>query len=119
MASAASSWCAARPRKGFWLLVSSPPNALAEALPDAVEQGYLAKLDEAFRTGDAYTETGAKYAVQAVPGGPVTEKFVDFVYQPIKDGDGRVTGIFVQGADVTTRTRADAALQASEARFRE
>jgi signal transduction histidine kinase/CheY-like chemotaxis protein len=92
---------------------------IAEALPEAVEQGYLAKLDEVFTSGKAYLETGANYAVQATPGGPVTERFVDFVYQPIKDEYGRVTGIFVQGADVTDRARADAALQASEARFRE
>jgi signal transduction histidine kinase/CheY-like chemotaxis protein len=92
---------------------------IAEALPEAVAQGYLAKLDEAFRSGSAYLETGAKYAVQATPGGPVTERFVDFVYQPIKDEYGRVTGIFVQGADVTDRTQAVAAVQASEARFRE
>jgi PAS domain S-box-containing protein len=91
---------------------------VAEALPDAVEQGYLVLLDEAFASGKAYTARGAKYAAQVEPGGLVTERFVDFVFQPIKDSDGKVTGIFVEGADVTERIRADAALRLLEPRLR-
>ncbi len=99
---------------------------IAEAVPEIAAQGYLRKLDEVFTSGNAYSENGARYSAPAKPGDPVGERFVDFVYQPIKDGRGRVTGIFVQGADVTERVRADheqkeiaAALLASEARFRE
>ena len=54
-----------------------------------------------------------------MPGGPTVERFVDFVYQPIKDQLGGVTGIFVVGADVTDRARSDAALRDSESRLRE
>lgn len=92
---------------------------VAEALPDAVAQGHLELLDQAFRSGEAYSATGAKYSVQAEPGGATVERFVDFVYQPVKDPLGRVTGIFVLGADVTDRAQADAALRDSEARLRE
>jgi PAS domain S-box-containing protein len=92
---------------------------IAEALPDAVQQGYLELLDGVFASGKAFTAAGAKYAAQPVPGGPVTERYVDFVYQPVADADGRVVGIFVEGADVSDRTRANAALRESEARSRE
>ena len=92
---------------------------VAEALPDAVEQGYLDLLNRVFDSGEAYTANGAAYAVQAAPGGPVAERFVDFVLQPIRDGSDRVTGIFVEGSDVTDRTRGEAALRASEARNRQ
>jgi PAS domain S-box-containing protein len=91
---------------------------VAKALPDAVEQGYLALLDEVFRSGEAYVAKTAKYAVAVTPGGPVSERFVDLVFQPIKNGDGQVTGIFVEGSDVTDRTRADAALRLLEPRLR-
>jgi signal transduction histidine kinase/ActR/RegA family two-component response regulator len=84
---------------------------VAEALPDIVEQGYLALLDEVFRSGNAFSSVGAKYAVQATQGGPVNERFVDFIYQPVKNDDHEVTGIFVEGSDVTDRTVAEAALR--------
>ncbi len=84
---------------------------VADALPDAVQQGYLGLLDQVFRTGEAFTSTGARYVVQVVPGGPRQERFVDFIYQPVRDAAGAVTGILVVGADATDRTHAEAALR--------
>ena len=84
---------------------------LAEALPDAVEQGYLDILNRVFQSGAAFRSTGAKYAVTVVPGGPTDARVVDFVFQPVKDAEGRVSGIFVEGVDVTERTNAEAALR--------
>jgi PAS domain S-box-containing protein len=91
---------------------------LAEALPEAAGQGYVALLDSVFASGQAYSANGAKYEVQATPDAPRKQRFVDFVYQPIKDLGGAVTGIFVLGADVTLRTQAYHALRESEASFR-
>ncbi|HEY2188196.1 MAG TPA: PAS domain-containing protein, partial [Caldimonas sp.] len=90
---------------------------VAEALPEVAAQGYVALLDNVFASGDAYAASGAKYEVQPIPGGAVTECFLDFVYQPIRDAGDKVTGIFVAGADVTERMRAFAAMRESEARF--
>jgi len=84
---------------------------VAEALPDAVAQGYLEILDEVFNSGRAFSSAGMKYAVQPEPGGQSQDRFVDFIYQPLKDPDGQVTGIFVEGIDVTGRKRAEARLQ--------
>lgn len=88
-----------------------------EALPDAVEQGHLDLLNQVFDSGEAYAASAAPYAVQAERGGPVDERYIDFVYQPIRDGGGRVTGIFVGGTDVTDRMAGVAALRANEARL--
>lgn len=84
---------------------------VAEALPDAVAQGYLSLLDDVFRSGEPYVASGAKYQAQPTPDGPVRERFVDFVYQPIRNVRNEITGIFVQGFDVTERKRAETALQ--------
>lgn len=90
---------------------------LADALPDAVAQGYLALLDEVYRTGKPFSASGAKYAAQASPDGPIDERYVDFVYQPITDRDGSVSGILVQGVDVTARALSDRALRLDRARL--
>jgi signal transduction histidine kinase/ActR/RegA family two-component response regulator len=90
---------------------------VADALPDAVEQGYLALLDEVYRTGKPFSAYGAKYAVQVLPEGPIDERYVDFVYQPITDRDGSVCGVLVQGVDVTSRAAADRALALNHARL--
>ena len=79
----------------------------AQGLPEAAEQGYVRLLDEVFATGTPYVANAAKYAVQATVGGPVDERYLDFVYQPIRDSNGGVTGTLVQGVDVTDRILAE------------
>jgi PAS domain S-box-containing protein len=74
---------------------------VAEALPDAVAQGYVDLLDGVVASGKAHRSSGARYAVQAVPCGPIDERIVDFVYQPVVEAGGRVSGVFVNGYDVT------------------
>ncbi|MDO9336094.1 MAG: PAS domain-containing protein [Caulobacter sp.] len=76
---------------------------VAEALPEAAAQGYIDLLDQVYASGEAYVATSAPYAMQTEPGGPVDQRTLDFLYQPIRDPDGQVTGIFVEGADVTER----------------
>lgn len=91
---------------------------VAEALPEAAAQGYLDLLNSVFASGEPLSLTGVKYDVQTEPGGPISERYVDFVYQPITDSGGQVTGIFVDGFDVTDRMHAQAALDAASAQFR-
>jgi len=90
----------------------------AQALPEAVEQGYLTLLDQAYASGRAYNATDARYLLQGVAGEPPVERFLDFVLQPLRDADGAVVGIFVQGVDITDRALARAALRHSETNFR-
>jgi PAS domain S-box-containing protein len=83
---------------------------VAEALPDAATQGYVDKLNEVFASGHSFSSAGSRYMMEVVPGGAVDERYIDFIYQPLKDATGNVTGIFVEGVDVTERKRAEAAL---------
>lgn len=105
---------------GYLALVDHRPvvgRKVADALPEVVEQGYVALLDEVYRTGKPYSAYGSRYAAQASPGGPINERYVDFVYQPIIGPGGAVTGILVQGVDVTSRTAMDRALALNRARL--
>ena len=76
---------------------------IAEALDDAATQGYVHLLDQVYRDGMPYAANGARYAVQAQPGGPIVERYVDFVFQPVRGRSGQVSGVLVLGSDVTER----------------
>ena len=90
---------------------------IAEALPETVEQGYVDLLDQVFQSGEAFTAEGAAYAT-VLPDGGTALRHVDCVFQPIRDAAGQVSGIFVEGTDVTARAQAADALDATEARYR-
>jgi PAS domain S-box-containing protein len=91
---------------------------VAEALPDAAAQGYLDLLDTVYRSGEAFTATASPITLQVEAGGPESERYLDFVYQPIFGDDGTVTGVFVEGVDVTDRALAEIALRRNEAELR-
>jgi len=71
-----------------------------EALPDADGQGFFELLDKVYQSGTPVVGQSVQLELQEGPGKIVT-RFIDFVYQPILDAQGRSTGIFVQGSDVT------------------
>ena len=80
---------------------------VAQALPEAAGQGYLELLDRVYSSGEAYFAQGARYTMQASPGGPQIELFLDFVYQPVRNDAGEVEGIFVEGVDITDRVQGE------------
>jgi PAS domain S-box-containing protein len=83
-----------------------------EALPDLATQGFFELLDNVYATGEPYLGTGVPVVFGGA--GEAVTRFVDFVYQPIRDASGAVEGIFVQGADVTDRHVALDALRAAD-----
>ena len=84
---------------------------IREALPELVGQGYFERLDEVFESGEPVIGAGAPVELQRSAGEPVETRFVDFIYQPIRDERGEVSGIFVQGHDVTDQRLTQRALR--------
>jgi hypothetical protein len=76
---------------------------MADVLVDVAAQGYVAMLDEVYRTGVPISMASAEYAMQAVADGPVLERYIDFVLQPVHGAGGAIDGIFILGTDVTDR----------------
>lgn len=78
-----------------------------EMLPDVEGQGFFEILDKVYRTGRAHVGSGELIRFQPEPGGPVEQYYLDFVYQPIRNRNGDVFGIFVEGYDVTERVESE------------
>jgi PAS domain S-box-containing protein len=100
---------------------------LLDALPEMSDQPFPALLDRVLATGERYvgrevrvllSEPGGEVtgpaeptAAESAPDG-LTERYVDFVYEPVREADGSVTGIFVHGVDVTEQVEARRRIEA-------
>jgi PAS domain S-box-containing protein len=101
---------------GYRDVVGKP---VREALPEVEGQGYFELLDKVYRTGEAFSGLSSLVHLPRTPEGEPEERYVDFVYQPITGADGVISGIFVEGHDVTERVHGEKELQESEARHRQ
>uniref|UniRef100_Q07H02 histidine kinase n=1 Tax=Rhodopseudomonas palustris (strain BisA53) TaxID=316055 RepID=Q07H02_RHOP5 len=84
---------------------------LRDVLPELRGQGFYEILEHCYRSGEPFVGNSLKVSLQPVQGGPFEDRFVDFVFQPVRDGAGAVTGIFVQGSEVTERVESEVALR--------
>ncbi|MBU1315163.1 MAG: PAS domain-containing protein [Alphaproteobacteria bacterium] len=87
------------------------------ALPEVASQGFYEILDEVYRSGNPYSANAARILLKR-QNDTEEERFLDFVYQPIRDASGAVSGIFVQGHDVTQLREAQETAKENEKRFR-
>jgi PAS domain S-box-containing protein len=88
---------------------------VAEALPEVTSQGFTQLLDNVYTSGQPFVGRDQKVNLRYRT--DEDERYLDFIYQPVLS-DGRVTGVFVQGHDVTAARRNEIALRESEERFR-
>jgi PAS domain S-box-containing protein len=80
------------------------------AIPEAADQGYLELLDRVYK-GEPFVGNGLRLELDAGEGLPRDVRYVDFVYQPLREADGSVSGIIVVGNDVTDREKTHHAIQ--------
>jgi PAS domain S-box-containing protein len=111
----------------YYELVGHRPligRTVVEALPEVRDQGFLELLETVVRTGDPFV--GREIAISLQRGtGAAEERYLDFVYQPLADGDGNRVGVVAHGHDVTEHTlarreleRVNAELERSTAELR-
>ncbi len=92
-------------------------HSIREVFPELEGQGYYERLDEVLRTGQRFVGTATPIDL-VVDGDHQATRYLDFVYEPLLDEQGQVSGVFCEGFDVTESYQANIALARSEERFR-
>lgn len=92
---------------------------IAEAAPELQGQGYLELLDRVYRTGEPFVGQAMAVNFDREGTGDLTKRFINFVYQAMRDAEGAINGVFVHGVDVTEMVEAIEAVRESEIRFRQ
>jgi PAS domain S-box-containing protein len=87
------------------------------AFPELEGQGFFERLDHVYTSGERFVAHHLPIRFQRSPKAAVEERFLDFIYEPVRDEAGHVTGIFCEGHDVTEAHLARATIDASNARY--
>lgn len=80
--------------------------SVREALPGLEGQGFFELLDAVFASGEPYAAREWVVRLDRDGDGVPEELYMDFVYQPLKDGRGLTFGIMAHAVEVTEQVRA-------------
>lgn len=86
-----------------------------EAFPELEGQGFFELLDQVYATGERYFARNLPVQLAGQDG----DRIVDFIFEPVRDPDGHVNGIFVGGYDSTEASEATLALEENQARLKQ
>lgn len=89
-----------------------------EALPELHGQGFFELLDAVYASGKAYNGRAMPVLITSDGSEAPEQRMLDFVYQPLRNAAGQVSGIFVEGTDVTFAHEQALVLRESEEKFR-
>ena len=90
--------------------------SVREAFPEIEQQGLIALLDAVYSSGQRHLAHAMPVELRLQVDQQATTRYLDFVYEPITDALGNVTGIFVEGFDTTDTVRANALAREADAR---
>ncbi len=96
-----------------------PGKTIREAFPSIEGQGFFEVLDQVYATGEPHHFENTEVRYRRTADGPEESRRLTFIYAPVLDDEGAVTGIFCDGFDVTTAYEAQEAARESEARLRQ
>ena len=75
-------------------------HTVVEAFPEVKEQGFIDILDRVYRTGEDFVAHGVEFYMKREESENKTA-YLDLIYRPIRNADGHIHGIFVEGEDLT------------------
>ncbi|ESQ85702.1 hypothetical protein AEAC466_00595 [Asticcacaulis sp. AC466] len=91
---------------------------LREAFPDIAGQGFYEAMDHVYTSGERLIFKATPVRFHAGPQAVESVRILDFIYEPMRDDTGTISGIFCEGFDVTEAHKAEEALRRSEEQLR-
>jgi signal transduction histidine kinase len=79
---------------------------IRDALPELTGQGAVELLHQVYRTGEPYVGRSVRQLIELGTDQGPTERFFDFVYQPLRDEHGQIESVIVVAFDVSELSRA-------------
>jgi PAS domain S-box-containing protein len=93
--------------------------AVRDSYPELEGQPFFTALDEVYRTGVPFIGKEIKGTFNRGPGGTPDVAYLDCVYQPIRNPDGKVEGLLIHTVEVTEQVLARQAIEAANQREKE
>jgi PAS domain S-box-containing protein len=87
-----------------------------DSYPELEGQPFFDCLDQVYRTGVPFVGKEMKATFRRGPGGTPDDAYVDCVYQPIRNPDGKVEGILIHTVEVTGQVLARKAVELANER---
>jgi PAS domain S-box-containing protein len=89
---------------------------LLEAVPEVRDSAIWEVLQGVYRTGQTFEGNELLIPLARTTGGPVADRFFNFIYQARKDNAGQVDGILVFVIEITETIKVKRAVEASDKR---
>jgi PAS domain S-box-containing protein len=90
-----------------------------DVLPEAAEQGFVALLDEVYRTGQSFSANEMLIRIDKGGKGQLVDTYLNFIYQVYKNETGETEGIFFFAIEVTEQVLSRKKIEDSEKRHRQ
>ncbi|WP_462251125.1 PAS domain-containing protein, partial [Ferruginibacter sp.] len=87
-----------------------------EVLPELMEQGFKELLDNVYKTGERFVAD--ELPINLKRNGKIENAFVKFVYEPLKDADGTISGVMALAHEITGEVLSRKKIEESEIKFR-
>ncbi|HLG75105.1 MAG TPA: PAS domain S-box protein, partial [Ktedonobacteraceae bacterium] len=87
------------------------------ARPELADQGIFELLEQVYTTGQPFIGDEMRVELDHPQTGQREGRYFNFVYQPLRDGEGMVDGILIHGVEVTDQVQRRQRVQESETRL--
>jgi PAS domain S-box-containing protein len=86
---------------------------IRQAFPDIDGQGFFELVERVYASGEPWVGRSVPVVLNRQAGAPAQTRWIDLVYQALREEDGSISGVFAHGVDITERKLAEEALRES------